>query len=462
VPRILAQELQRRLPLVEIVEHPRRCEPDDGTASNVFDLVVAMGLGGEGNEEPPDSCPLRHVGATVAWWDLAIPGDADAERALTLLSLGAEVVYVGIRDEPSRSRLAAAGWKGTIHLVPDPLVLARELVPAAAVDRRLRFLRAMGWYPADERPVVLQLPPRSVVDPAALAAALDAARAEHGGAPLVLDTLECDARAVETFCALLRPPVYRLPPERSAEDLLAAIREASCWIGVSPAGAAMAVSCEVPFHLLRQQGAGESRPTSFVGLPPAREDGDLLAEHLPQLLAGGRPAGAAALRTELTARVGAQLDVLAALAQRQWEQRGSPATVAALAARLADAQRHQRLLRRAWLGSRDDVFALRLAVGEARAAHPEAHHLALRVSELETASALAALSRSRAEHERDLLLARLEEEQARRREMEREAELERRNAAALRERLDSYDRLLATRAVAGAASLQRLVARFRR
>jgi hypothetical protein len=116
-------------------------------------------------------------GCHVAWHHVGVPYELDAAEMQRVRSGLGSVAHVSVRGEASRERLLAAGSRSDIRAVPDPAVLADRLFPAEVLRKRLEYLRAMEWYPAEPRPVVVEgeLPTHLVLED--LVAAIAHARA---------------------------------------------------------------------------------------------------------------------------------------------------------------------------------------------------------------------------------------------------------------------------------------------
>ncbi len=214
----------------------------------------------------------------VAWHAVGVPFDLDEPATERVRAALASARRASVRDERSRQRLRHAGAAGAIDVLPHPAVLADRLFPADVLRKRLDYLRAMGWYPADGRPVLVQTDgwrPADVAEVAGKAAGL--------GPPIAVVQLDGPARdegVVDAIAALVPEQPSRLPAELTVEDVTAAIAQARAFVGTSAAGQAAARAFRVQ----------------------SEDDAD--------------PAG-------LQARVDAELDALAALAAEAWSARAA-------------------------------------------------------------------------------------------------------------------------------------------
>jgi hypothetical protein len=222
--------------------------------------------------------------AQVAWHAVGVPFELDAaaaDRVRTALRAG----RVSVHDEGSHARLFAADVAAEIALVPHPAVLADRLFPADVLRKRIDYLRAMGWYPHEGSPVVVQ----------------EEADAESAGTPVVVLPLERPGRG-----ATVGPDdQFRLPSEVTIADIAAAIAHAGAFVGTSAAGQATALAFGV--------------------------------------------SGAAGSREDLQARADAEFDALAALAEAEWAARAtSRGTPSRLLQTLDQAEERYRALLRAY------------------------------------------------------------------------------------------------------------------
>jgi hypothetical protein len=325
LPRIFERELRARLPLAQVdaysplgYEHPI---PLDGgrpalplgtpngrrkrELAERHDLVVVtgnvlhardghyLGLYGLTAETAPRLRPseffLDGLGGDleercpVVWSAAGAPFElstAEAARVRTALELRR---HVSVRDDSSRVRLLATGGGRELAVVPDPTVLASRLFPADVLRKRLEYLRVLGCYPAEGRPILVQ------GDAAPAKEAADVAHAvttRYAGEAVVLAELQpgCADAATDAIAAELGD-VFRLPAHASVEDFTAAIAHARTFVGTA---SSVATGFGVP----------ALHPSAILG--PAPETGPL---------------------AELQARVDAELDTIAALAERSWSRR---------------------------------------------------------------------------------------------------------------------------------------------
>jgi hypothetical protein len=200
--------------------------------------------------------------------------------------------------------------------VPHAAVLAARLFPADVLRKRLDYLRVMEWYPAERRPIVVQL--ESAGSAARLAA--DLASLET---PVVLVGLEPgseSAAVADVLASLLPERPFRVPTAVGIEDVAVAIAHAHAFVGSSSAGHATALAFGVP----------------SVG-PNA------VAHEVPTEIDASR-------RGELQASVDAEFDDLAAPAEQAWAARATsdPLTAGELLRSLGQAEERYQALHRAY------------------------------------------------------------------------------------------------------------------
>lgn len=108
--------------------------------------------------------------------------------------------------------------------VPHPAVLLPTLFPAPVLEKRLEYLRVMGWYPREGDALVVQ-------GDGVPAGGLDQLLEDHPGlSPVVVQLHQGDGAP---------PPPgawHRLPPSAGAEDVVAAIAASAGFVGSSAVG----------------------------------------------------------------------------------------------------------------------------------------------------------------------------------------------------------------------------------
>jgi hypothetical protein len=223
-----------------------------------------------------------------------------------------------------------------------------RLFSADVLRKRLDYLRVMGWYPAATLPVFVEADP-SLAD----------RTSELEDAQIVLAEL----RPNRGTAGLADAPVphvgsvFRLPAHASLEDIVAAIAHAGTVVSTSPQAKATAHAFGVPV------------------VTPAEET-----------------AIDEAARARLQEQVDAELDELAAIAERSWSDRAArdERTPAALARALRQTDERYRALLRAHQSRGERLVAERLRFGEIVDRMDEAGgrvtpDAALRIAELENA-----------------------------------------------------------------------------
>jgi len=362
--RISTAELERRLPGVRIrafapcgatrpiaFDGGEPVEPlSPPTPSHVdalagaLDLVVLTGnlsVAGSGTLAATygitlsEATPLAH---------LLLSGLPDVPRAWSCVSVPPDVasradgcVHVSVVDEASLSRLPAA------TLVPEPALLAPRIFPPRALEKRLAFLQAMGWWPEVGAPILLQGSTTDVEQAAAVATAL-------GDRQVVLIGADAGDSEFALVMAALLPHALRIPELAGVEDRVAAVTAAGAVVTSSATFRALAMAYGRPY-------GDTSAPSSLHDPEPSAGPADSLdAEYdaLACLLPEVEPAPlvtaeVAALHAALDAR-GRRLAIeRAQMADYVWslkaEHEGALAQCAAVNDALA---RENALLRSRW------------------------------------------------------------------------------------------------------------------
>src|SRR5262245_42292271 len=289
-PRIFELEMRRRLPHAEVrsfapLGHLHPVPLDGGflaesltpwdqdrvrTLADELDLVVIGGgeiihthdelyarwYGGSDDGVRPSEFFIEALGAEyetrcpVVWHSVGIPFDFNEAEATRVRTAVDRRPYTAVRDEISLERLRAAGVTAKVDVVPDSALLLSRLFPRDVLGRRLRFLRAIDAYPADEPPLVIQgsgglLP---ALEP--LAQAITAAvKLNNQPIPIVLlETGPChdDGAFASALAARLPMRVYRVGDGATVEDIVAAIVHARALASISLHAAITAFQHGVP------------------------------------------------------------------------------------------------------------------------------------------------------------------------------------------------------------------------
>lgn len=288
----------------------------------------------------------------VLWNAVGIPFDLGPEEAARVRAALSRRPYVAVRDELSKRRLKAAGVDREIHVVPDPGLLLPRLFPPRLLDKRLAYLRLMGWYPPSGRPIVLQGNRDLVRFVPALVPAISRLVEQQGQAPIVVaETGPChgDAQFADALAHALPLPVYRLPAKVGLEDLVTAIASSRGFVDISLHGNITAFVYGRPHVILNLN--GQSKLDGFAGLIGGEER----LVHEPTEVPGAfQRASARAPRPDvvavLQARVDAHFDRVAMIAEASAGARragGPDLRLAELDRRLAEAQDYAAALERA-------------------------------------------------------------------------------------------------------------------
>ncbi len=287
----------------------------------------------------------------VAWHSVGIPFDLEGELADSTRDVLANRAYVTVRDPISRERLERIGVTREIVVVPDSAFLVDRIVTRDQLERRLRYLREIGSYPASDRPLLVQGSRVLLSHVDAIAAALD----EAAGVPLVLlETGGChgDREFADALQAALGAPVHRMPESPTVEDVVAAIAHSRGFVGISLHGNVVARAYGLPSAIL-DLGAGYSKLAGFAAVAGCEEALVLEPAWLPDAVRrtlSTRPA--AGSLDEVVARIDDHFDRLADLASRNGHGRRL----------LRDSDETQ--LRRAFEARGRRIVAQRLRLGE--------------------------------------------------------------------------------------------------
>jgi lipopolysaccharide transport system ATP-binding protein len=312
-PRIGRMELRRRLPHARVWhfsplgrEHPTRFdggEPAEplgryaperlAALAEQLDCVI-VGPGeiihdhdwelaphyGRSPEELTDLGPSRYfieglgpeleAECPVLWHAVGLPFDIPSDQRLRYREALSGRPYVSVRDDISRERLAAAGVDRQVEVVPDPALLVNRLFPQELLDRRLRYLRAIGAYPVRGPALVVQ-GSRTLVESVPELAPAIAAVAEELGVPVaVVETgpSHGDGEFAEALAARLPGETHRVT-NVGVEDLAAAIGASAGFIGNSLHGNITAFVYGRPHVILGM--SGSSKLQGFAAMVEAEE-----------------------------------------------------------------------------------------------------------------------------------------------------------------------------------------------
>lgn len=356
VLRVTAAELARRLPGSAIrsftASTAARPSPHDGglpvealgpwtveragALAEELDCVVVTGTLPDGAEAEQDGGrhPSRFlveglgsvpdVGCPLVWSAVRLPAAGSPGRGA-----GGDPAYRAVVDAGAAGGAAAGadagGLDDTVVAVPDPLLLAARALRPGTLDRRLAFLRVMGWYPPDGDAVVVELHGSLLPHVEALAGALDAAVAGAGAVVLVEVPRAGDAGAqvAEALAGALAAPVRRIPGGALVDDRVAAIAGAAAFVACTAPGAALGVAYGRPTAFLDLAGdPGLSRLAALAGVLDAlvTRPGELAG-----LPGGARFLAAPEALAKLHSKLDAHFDRVAAVADRAAAARPRPA-----------------------------------------------------------------------------------------------------------------------------------------
>ena len=271
---ILEHELRRRLPEAHIqmyapLERGRAPARDGGFAvadlgdwtpgrtkdlAQALDCAVVAGdlfSGGDGSLASflvEGLGPELEKGCPVAWSAVGVEFELDPEEGARIRKALAFRTDVSVRDEASRERLRRVGVEAEVTVVPDPLLLLPRAFPPDLLARRLAYLRHMEWYPRSAAPLVVQ-GTRTFADRGESFGKVLATALERLQVPVVLLELDAGSGEAEFLDAVsqdLSSPTFRLPPEASSSDLVAALSHARAFVGASRRAAVACGAFGVP------------------------------------------------------------------------------------------------------------------------------------------------------------------------------------------------------------------------
>ena len=251
----------------------------------------------------------------VAWSSVGVPVDIPTSAADRVRAALRRRAHVSARDEASRRRLQAMGSGADVTVVPEATALAARAFAPETLERRLAYLRALGSFPEEGRPVV--------VSADAASADFEAAVSDRfPGRPLVFVDFHPDGGTARDH------RVFTLPTAVTVEDVTAVIANSQAIVSTARAQA-LAAAFDIPL---------------FV--PPALEE--------------------IATAPERRARVDRELDELAALAEQSWSRRvaGDPATSTALARLVATWEERYKALLAAYESRGERLLGERLRFAE--------------------------------------------------------------------------------------------------
>ncbi|MCZ7527367.1 MAG: polysaccharide pyruvyl transferase family protein [Acidimicrobiia bacterium] len=210
------------------------------------DEQVAAGYGDDRPDWPPTRWLVegleegRERRCPVVWQDVGVTAELPPAEAERVRSVGRRR-HAAVRDEWSRSLLEAAGLHD-VATVPDSLLLLPRHLPADVLQRRLAYLRLMGWYPDGGETLVIEGGASMIGAVAMWATALSAWCSEGTGRSVVASTPRRHGRGRSFADALERASVglpalhlFKLPSV-TLEDLVAVFSAGAVLLCASPTG----------------------------------------------------------------------------------------------------------------------------------------------------------------------------------------------------------------------------------
>jgi hypothetical protein len=323
---------------------------------------------------------------SVVWHSVGVPFDFDDETAIRVAEALKTKAYVSVRDDLSAERLYATGFDGDIHVVPDSGILMPRLFPDELLERRMRWLKSMGWYPAAGRPLVVQGSAWILDHAADVADAITSYLDRWGQRPVVtveIGPTHGDGAFAAEFKDRLDPSirVFSVPGTVTQEDIVAAIAGAEVFAGLSLHGSITALSYGIPSVVLDL--ANYTKLDGFARLAGFRHLRATDAAQLPEMLAVALAADhkelVRSVAADFTRRVDRHFDVFAELALASWERSraSDPSALRAMGRTIAEERAYSSALERANETLRRRIMEERLMwadrVDLADEAHPGAY-----------------------------------------------------------------------------------------
>jgi hypothetical protein len=293
---------------------------------------------------------------SVVWHSVGVPFDFDDETATRVAGALETKAYVSVRDDLSAQRLHATGFDGDIHVVPDSGILMPRLFPDELLERRMRWLKSMGWYPAGGRPLVVQGSAWILQHADGVADAIKSYLDHSGQRPVV--TVEIGPTHGDgAFAAAIKDRldpvtrVFSVPGTVTQEDIVAAISRAEVFAGLSLHGSITALAYGVPSVVLDL--ANYTKLDGFTRLAGFRHLRATEPAQLPEMLVAALAAGHTDLlrsvSADFTRRVDRHFDTFAELALASWERSlvGDPSSLRDLARIISEERAYSNALERA-------------------------------------------------------------------------------------------------------------------
>lgn len=201
--------------------------------------------------------PELEIGCPVLWQAVAVPAGISADQASRLRSTLSRLALVSVRDELSRRRLEEMGVERDIDVAADPLLLVGRLLSPELLQKRLAYIRLMGWYPADGQPLIFHGGPHLLPGVPQLIPVLSEIVLTGDITSVVFAELGPDeAGLADALAQAVGVPAFRLPAEAGAEDVVAAVAAAAGLIGTSSHACTVAMAYGRPAVLVE---AGDHR-----------------------------------------------------------------------------------------------------------------------------------------------------------------------------------------------------------
>ncbi len=305
---------------------PQYGAPTDEVKSRRPSSFLVDGLGGDLEEKVP-----------VIWYSIAVVDDIpkpDRERVRAAAELRRSIAVI---DEASRERLLVCGVDRPVDVVPPLTVLAGDVFDASVLDKRRAYLRVLGAYPDQGRPLVLE---HGVLEQGNVAEAVSQVRERNPD--LTVITIDSPGSEHVRLSPLFDRAVDARPTEMTLEDVAAAVAGGGLYVGASARAVLAAASLGVPTLFVDSDLGSDALAARFERPADAGHESSSL--NLPQL----------------RSRATASLDGLAELIEDAWRRRAAHSHVELLTA-LAEAEKRHAALLRAHGAQRERLVSERLS-----------------------------------------------------------------------------------------------------
>ncbi len=205
-------------------------------------------------------CVAHEAGVPLVWNAPGVPTSFAPVAARRVAEVARRSAYVSVRDETSRTHLAAAGVDADVHVLPDPAWAVRDLW--THVELRDAYAARVGERAAERVAVFHTGPLRAVESPAAIAESVAAIARQLDVTPLLLSIGAChgDGPFLEEIARHLRAdagldPIVVVDAEPvPLRDVAACLAASAAYIGASMHGAITTMAFGRPALIVAARG----------------------------------------------------------------------------------------------------------------------------------------------------------------------------------------------------------------